>query len=259
MEEIKQKELAIAKLKGQIELLSAPRKYRGSSQDDQTANKVLEFFLKRSVSVEAEDWTRKMNQLSVWLFPQNATLPQLQLLMDELQIELGLYARPTVEIDRSCFKITCDTDAKVAAKATINEPPLSRLEQAISDAIHVRIAAPSGSGKSVLLGNLVNYLTETYLSTYDLYDPKVTDRKVWGNLTPTYYSTDCIPAFFQLAERCLDRIELCKVAAQNDEPAPVFNPEFHIIDELEFMYGLVDIMDDKRFTPKHFAKNAKIG
>ena len=102
------------------------------------------------------------------------------MLADDLQIELGLYARPTIQIEGSCFAIHCDTDAKVAVKATIKEPPLSKLEQAISDAIHVRIAAPSGSGKSVLLGNLVNYLVQTYLSTYQLYDPKVTACEVWG-------------------------------------------------------------------------------
>ncbi|PZO58066.1 MAG: hypothetical protein DCF15_05890 [Phormidesmis priestleyi] len=259
IEDLRQKDLMIAKLQGQVELLNAPRKYRGNSQDDKTANKILEFFLKRSVAVEAEDWERKLNQLIVWLYPKDAALPQLQLLMDELQQSLGLYARPSVEIDRSCFKIVCDTDAKISIKATITEPPLSRLERAISEAIHVRIAAPSGSGKSVLLGNLVNYLTENYLSSYQLYDPKVTARKVWGNLTPTYYSTDCLPALFSLAKECLKRIDLCKVAAENDKPAPDFNPEFHIIDELEFMYGLVDIIGDSAYTSKKFATNVKAG
>ncbi|MEO1390959.1 MAG: hypothetical protein AAFV85_26810 [Cyanobacteria bacterium J06634_6] len=257
MAEVHQKDLAIAELRGQVKLLSAPRKYRGSSQDDKTANAVLEFFLNKSVSVEAEDWGRKYHQLTVWLFPKDATLPQLELLMDELQQALGLYARPVVSIDRSCFKIVCDTDAKVAAKATIKEPPLSKLEQAISDAIQVRIAAPSGSGKSVLLGNMVNYLSHTYLSTYELYDPKVTAREVWGELTPTHYSTDCLPAIFSLADTCLDRINLCKKAAENDTAPPRFNPEFHIVDELEFCYGLVDISDSKDYTSKKFATNIK--
>ena len=193
------------------------------------------------------------------LFPKGGKLAELQVLADDLQIALGLYSRPSVQIDGSCFAIICDTDAKVAVKATIKEPPLSKLEQAISNAIHVRIAAPSGSGKSVLLGNLTNYLTQTYLSTYQLYDPKVTAREVWGNLTPTYYSTDCLPALFSLAEECLKRIDLCKVAAQNGKPEPLFNPEFHIIDELEFMYGLVDIFDNKDYTSKKFATNVKAG
>ena len=259
MEELKEKDLIIARLKGQVELLSAPKKYRGNSQDDGTANKVLEFFLNRGIGVEAEDWQRQYHQLKVLLFPKGGKLAELAELADDLQIALGLYARPRITIENSLFAIECDTDAKVAVKATIKEPPLSKLERAISDAIHVRIAAPSGSGKSVLLGNLVNYLTETYLSTYQLYDPKVTDREVWGNLTPTYYSTDCLPALFSLAEECLKRIDLCKAAAENNAAPPAFSPEFHIIDELEFMYSLVDIFDSKGYTPKKFAINVKTG
>ena len=259
MEEIKQKDLVIARLKGQVDLLGAPKKYRGNSQDDAIANKVLEFFLARGVAVEAEDWQRSYHQLKVLLFPKGAKLAELQALADDLQVALGLYARPVISIEGSLFAIECDTDAKVAEKATINEPPLSRLEKAISDAIQVRIAAPSGSGKSVLLGNITNYLTQTYLSSYELYDPKVTAREVWGNLTPTYYSTDCIPALFSLAETCLERINLCKTAAEIGTAAPKFDPEFHIIDELEFMYGLVDILDNKNYTSKKFAINVKTG
>lgn len=259
IEEIQKKDLVIARLKGQVELLNAPKKYRGNSQDDATANKVLEFFLNRGVAVEAEDWQRSYHQLKVLLYPKGGKLAELQVLADDLQIALGLYARPAIQIEGSCFAIECDTDAKVAIKATIKEPPLSRLERAIAEAIHVRIAAPSGSGKSVLLGNLTNYLTETYLSSYQLYDPKVTAREVWGNLTPTYYSTDCLPAVFSLAKECLKRIDLCKVAAENGNDEPEFNPEFHIIDELEFMYGLVDIIGDGAYTAKKFATNVKAG
>ena len=80
-----------------------------------------------------------------------------------------------------------------------------------------------------------------------------------GNLTPTYYSTDCLPALFSLAEECLKRIDLCKAAAEKSTAAPSFNPEFHIIDELEFMYGLVDIVDSKDYTAKKFATNVKTG
>ena len=260
MEELRQKDLAIANLKGKIELLSAPRKFRGSSQDDATSNKVIEFFIEKNVRLAVNDFDRRMDKLTVKFFPEgDTTTAHVMPLMEELQLRLGLYALPTVAVENNLITVTCQTDAKTPAKATINEPPLSRLEKAISDAIHVRIAAPSGSGKSVLLGNLVNYLTQTYLSTYELYDPKVTARQVWGNLTPTYYSTDCIPAFFSMAKTCLTRIDECKVAAQNNQPAPKFDPQFHIVDELEFMYGLVDILGNNDYTAKKFATNAKAG
>ena len=78
MEEIQKKDLIIARLKGQVELLNAPKKYRGNSQDDATANKVVEFFLNRGVAVEAEDWQRSYHQLKVLLFPKGGKLAELQ-------------------------------------------------------------------------------------------------------------------------------------------------------------------------------------
>lgn len=260
--EIQKRDLIIERLQGQVELLGAPRKFRGSSADDQIANKVLDILLSQGIRVGGDNWDRKYHQLVIWLEPMAAIKSDIESVLEDIQVRLGLYSKPTVEIDRGLYRLTLDTDkrAPIDPKVTaIPEPPLSKLENAISEAIHLRIVAPTGSGKSVLLGNVVNYLTSTYLSEYELYDPKVTARAVWGNLEPTYYGAECLYPFFGLTLTCLKRINEVIDARKANVPDPVFDPQFHIIDELEFLYGLSEVSPDKNLNPKTFKINLKTG
>jgi uncharacterized membrane-anchored protein YhcB (DUF1043 family) len=236
MEELKQKDLLIAKLKGQVELLNAPKKYRGNSHDDKTANKVLEFFLDRGIGVEAEDWQRHYHQLKVLLFPKGGKLAELALLADDLQLALGLYARPTVTIEGSCFSIVCDTDAKVAAKVEIIEPPLSKLEAVIEAANHIRIAAPTGSGKSVLLDNLL-WLSQLIWpgAKLDLLDPKYPFTE-WSGLMPTFKGADCIDGIQLIAAECDRRLSEATQIVDNGGEIPDYSPHIIAIDEQEQLY-----------------------
>ncbi|MEM9006970.1 MAG: hypothetical protein AAGE59_26010 [Cyanobacteria bacterium P01_F01_bin.86] len=260
--EIHKRDLIIQRLQGQVELLGAPRKFRGSSADDQIANKVLDILLTQGIRVGGDNWDRKYHQLFIWLEPMAAIKSDIESVLEDIQVRLGLYSKPTVEIDRGLYRLTLDTDKRAPIDpkvAKIPEPPLSKLENAISEAIHLRIVAPTGSGKSVLLGNMVNYLTATYLSEYELYDPKVTAREVWGNLEPTYYGAECLYPFFGLTLTCLKRINEVIDARKANVPDPVFDPQFHIIDELEFLYGLSEVSPDKDLNPKTFKINLKTG
>lgn len=261
-QEIHKRDLIIQRLQGQVELLGAPRKFRGSSADDQIANKVLDILLGQGIRVGGDNWDRKYHQLVIWLEPMAAVKSDIEMVLEDIQVRLGLYSKPTVEIDRGLYRLTLDTDKRAPIDpkvAKIPEPPLSKLENAISEAIHLRIVAPTGSGKSVLLGNMVNYLTATYLSEYELYDPKVTAREVWGNLEPTYYGAECLYPFFGLTLTCLKRINEVIDARKANVPDPVFDPQFHIIDELEFLYGLSEVSPDKDLNPKTFKINLKTG
>ena len=260
--EIQKRDLIIERLQGQVELLGAPRKFRGHSADDQIANKVLDILLSQGIRVGGDNWDRKYHQLVIWLEPMAAILSDIQGVLEDIQVRLGLYSKPSVEIDRGLYRLTLDTDKRAPVdhkSIEIPEPALSKLENAISEAIHLRIVAPTGSGKSVLLGNLVNFLTATYLSEYELYDPKVTAREVWGNLEPTYYGAECLYPFFSLTLTCLKRINQVIDARKANVPDPVFDPQFHIIDELEFLYGLSEVSPDKDLNPKTFKINLKTG
>lgn len=260
LEEIQQRDLVIERLRGQVEALGAPRRFKGSSADDGIANQVLDILLAHGLALSADNWDRKYHQLLIWLEPKAAVLSEIEANLEQIQLALGLYARPTVEIDRGLYKLTLDTDQKVARATDIKiiDPPLTKLEQALERAVHVRIAANTGSGKSVLLGNLVNYLTSIYTPDYQLSDPKVTAPEVWGNLQPSYYSFECLDHLFGLVGDVMTRVDAAKDAVRAGQPVPPFTPQFHIFDELEMLYGLAEVSEVKEYSPKAFKNNVKL-
>ena len=257
--EIHERDLIIERLKGMVEANSAPRKFRGSSADDQIANRVIDLLLGAGIKVHGDNWDRKYHQLILWVESEAAVTLEIESQLERIQLVLGLYNRPTVALERGLYKLTLDTEAKGTAtnKIKITNPPLSRLEAALDSSIHIRIVAPSGSGKTVLLGNLINYSANTYLDDFTLGDPKVTKPENWGNLIPTHYSRDCLPHYFGLAEIAMKRIDECADYAKRGEKHPGFEPQFHIMDELEFLYGLAEITDPKTYKPSLFKQNTK--
>ena len=268
LEELRQKDLAIARLKGQVELLAAPRMFRGSSIDDATANKVIKFFIEKKVPMEVNDFDRRMDLLIVKFFPQGeTTTAQVIPLMEELQLRLGLYALPTVAVENNLITIICQTDAKVASKLKIVEPPLSKLEKAWNEMIHGRVVSASGGGKTTFLGNCINYLVgrsgeaikgdDFAIDDYVLCDPKGTNPDNWGTLTPHYYANECLEPFFSLTKTCKDRIDEAVTSIKATRSLPNFDIQFHVFDELELLYGWSEISTNKDHTPKNFKLNAK--
>ncbi|NEP20282.1 MAG: hypothetical protein F6J97_25950, partial [Leptolyngbya sp. SIO4C1] len=191
----------------------------------------------------------------------NCDLKQVKEQLEPLQLHLGLSEAPTAEIEQGKVKLVAQLSQESApvtkTELKLVDAPLSRLEAAINDSIHLRVVAPSGSGKTVLLGNLINYLANTLQLDYVLSDPKVTDPENWGNLKPTYYSAECLVHFFSLTETALVRIDEAARWAKAGKGQPSFEPQFHILDELEFLYGLSEISGVKDFNPKMFKINAK--
>ena len=88
-------------------------------------------------------------------------------------------------------------------------------------------------------------------------DSKVTDPENWGNLTPNYYSRECLEHFFGLTETCLSRIDEAATSVKGGHGLPDFEMQFHIIDELEFLYGLSEVSKNKEHNSKLFKINAK--
>ncbi len=252
----------------QVKRLSAPKRFRRHTDRDVLGNKILSYFNQRDLKLEGEDWSERFGVVDYWLYPLGDTkVSDIKRHTEDLQARLGFLSVPKIETDSGCIKLSVQvastgtqgspTDTQAVSAMQFPEPPLSRLEQAISKAIHLRIVAPTGAGKSVLLGNVVNYLSQSYLSEYELFDPKVTAREVWGNLEPTYYGAECLSPFFSLTKTCMKRIEQVIAARKADAPDPVFDPQFHIIDELEFLFGLSEISDVREFNSKLFKLNCK--
>ena len=188
-------------------------------------------------------------------------IKQVQETLSDLQTFMGWDEIPTAKIEGGKVVITAQLSSDkspVASKdIVIVDPPLSKLEAAVNASIHLRIVSQSGGGKTTLLGNLINYLVGRISDDYTLSDPKVTDPKNWGNLKPDYFSRECLGHFFGLTETCLVRIDEAAESVKAGHGLPDFEMQFHVIDELEFLYGLSEVSKNKDHNSKLFKLNAK--
>ena len=251
------------RLTDELRRLKAPRRFQFKGLEYDAANEVQQFMAERGVILACHSVGR--NHYGSVPLHFEALSPQavvgLKANARDLQLRLGLPEEPQVEVrDGGLIEVLVQLSREAAPKKKIAiiDPPLTRLEAAIDESIHVRIAAPSGSGKSVTLGNLINYLATAFVPPHKISDPKVTDPEVWGDHKPTHYSFECLDHVYGLAADVMDRVEQAKRAVRAGEPMPSFDPQFHVIDELELVNGLVDCSDDKRFTTKAFKANVKI-
>ena len=260
--DIKSMAAELAAHKELVAKLQAPKQFKFKSLEADVANQIQQFLQARGVVLSCESIGKIHYGLTPILFePINCDLDAIKSQLEAVQLALGLIEKPTAEIDHGKIKMTVqlsqDSSPKASKEIVINDPPLGALEAAINDSIHLRIVAQSGSGKTVLLGNLINYLTEQVSSDYVLSDPKVTDPKNWGNLKPDYYSRECLEHFFGLTETCLERIDEAADSVKATGKVPPFEMQFHIIDELEFLYGLSEVSKNKEHNSKLFKLNAK--
>ena len=260
--EIKAMAAELATHKELVAKLQAPKQFKFKSFEADVANQIQQFLSARGAVMSCDSIGKIHYGLTPLYFePINCDLDAVKKQLEAVQLELGLVELPTAEIDSGKIKITVqlsqDKTPKPAKDIVISDPPLSALETAINDSIHLRIVAQSGSGKTVLLGNLINYLTEQVSNDYVLSDPKVTDPENWGNLTPNYYSRECLEHFFGLTETCLNRIDEAATSVKGGHGLPDFEHQFHIIDELEFLYGLSEVSTNKEHNSKLFKINAK--
>ena len=254
-----------AELASQKELvakLQAPKQFKFKSYEAETGNQIQQFLSARGIVLSCDSIGKIHYGLTPIYFEAiNCDAEQVRSQLEALQLHLSLVEKPSLEVEKGLLKITVqlsdDKSAKPAKDVVIVDPPLSALENAINDSIHLRIVAQSGSGKTVLLGNLINYLTQQVSSDYVLSDPKVTAPENWGNLQPTYYSRECLPHFFSLTETCLFRIDEAAQSVKAGQGMPNFEYQFHVIDELEFLYGLSEVSTVKEYNSKLFKINAK--
>lgn len=243
--------------------LQAPKHLKMRTHEANVMNDIQTFLaIERGVTLSCDSIGKIHYGLTPMFFePIGCDLKQVQEQLENLQLYLGLDEKPTAVIESGKIKLTVqlsqDKTAKPAKDITIVNPPLTKLESELNESIHARIVCQSGGGKTTLLGNLINYLTQKVSSDYVLSDPKVTAPENLGNLTPTYYSRECLDHFFGLTETCLSRIDEAATSVKAGHGMPKFEYEFHVIDELEFLYGLSEVSTNKDHNSKLFKINAK--
>ncbi|MGB3300684.1 MAG: hypothetical protein WBA76_20665 [Phormidesmis sp.] len=247
--------------KALVAKLQAPKQFKFKSLEADTGNSIQKLLADGGLHMSCDSIGRiHYGSTPIYFEPINCTASQVEKELERVQTALGLPELPTAKLIDGKIEIVVQLTKEQAPKEQMQilNPPLSKLEKAIDESVHVRIAAPTKSGKSTLLGNIANYIVNTHESTYELFDPKVTKGKIWGALTPTHYGLECVDPFFELAEACLDRIRIAADAARRKAPEPDFKKSFHIVDELELLYGLGEISEDKKHTAAAFKRNCKI-
>ncbi|NEZ68410.1 hypothetical protein D0962_37810 [Leptolyngbyaceae cyanobacterium CCMR0082] len=239
--EIHERDLIIERLKGMVEANSAPKKFRGSSADDQIANQVIDILLGAGIKVHGDNWDRKYHQLILWVESESAVTLEIESQLERIEIDLGLYKRPSVAIDRGLYKFVLDTDQKVVNKE-VPTTPLTRVEATVDNANHLRIVGPSGSGKSTWLDNVI-WLGKLLWPTANsrILDPKYPFTE-WSNLTPDFKNDECIEAITTIGDEMRERFKSANGVADkysND------SPEFRCyIEQLSYELFVIDEAQD---------------
>lgn len=199
-------------------------------------------------------------RLKVWLSIIDAPLSRAQDCLDELEAELSLWAKPRVQVSRGMHLFTLATEQEHKVLEAPNVP-LSRLENTLDNAIHVRIVGGSGSGKTVLLNNLMHYMAASMQgANVTLLDPKAVDD--WGNFTPRYWGEECVTGIVTLADSLKGRVSETVKLRKAGKPAPIYSPELFVLDEAQHNYLLAQNADDSYIkergeTAPNYAKKAK--
>lgn len=262
LDEIQERDLIIERLKGMVEANSAPKKFRGSSADDQIANQVIDILLSAGIKVHGDNWDRKYHQLVLWVEPEAAVTAEIESQLERIQLALGLYKRPAVTIDRGLYKITLDTDAK-AESNEVPSTPLTRVETTVDNANHLRIVGPSGSGKSTWLDNVI-WLGKLLWPTANsrILDPKYPFTE-WSNLTPDFKNNECISAVTAIGDEMRERFKAAnELADKHSNDSPEFKRyieqlsyELFVIDEAQDLHRRAKAADRKLCNKKNELSN----
>lgn len=238
------------------------RRFDPVGTDNIMGNRLIDALAKHGSTYGAFDKDREGHngRLKVWLTMVDAPLSRAKDALEDLEAELKLFAKPTVEVSKGMhlFTLAVEQEHKVLAAPNV---PLTRLERTLDAAIHARIVGGSGSGKTVLLSNLMHYLAASMDgANVTLLDPKAVDD--WGSFTPRYWGEECVTGITELADSLKGRVADTVSHRKAGRPAPEYDPELFVLDEAQYNYLLAQNADDSHVkergeTPPNFAKKAK--
>ena len=240
------------------------RRFDTVGTDNIIGNRLIDLLAKHGSAYGAHHHEREGHngRLKIWLKMIDAPLKRALDALDDIQAEMkpNLWDKPTVKVDRGMhlFTLATEQEHKVLAAPDV---PLSRLEKTLDKAIHVRIVGGSGSGKTVLLNNLMHYMAASMKgANVTLLDPKAVDD--WGSFTPRYWGEECVTGIVDLADSLKWRVADTVRARKAGRPAPKYDPELFVLDEAQHNYLLAQNADDSYVKERgeqapNFAKKAK--
>lgn len=238
------------------------RRFDTVGTDNVFGNRLIDYLAKHGMAYGAFAHEREGHngRLQVSLDLIDTTLEGAKKSLEDMEADLKLWAVPTVKIHsgRHIFTLATEQEHKVLAAPNV---PLTRLEKTLDSAIHARIVGGSGSGKTVLLNNLMHYMAASMEgANVTLLDPKAVDD--WGSFTPRYWGKECISGIVDLAGGLEWRVEDTVKQRKAGKSAPEYDPELFVLDEAQYNYLLAQNADDSYVkergeTAPNFAKKAK--
>lgn len=228
----------VAALHQTIQKNNNPKPFTGSDKASIVGNKLLDFFLNQGITLDAEKCETKLDSSIIWVRPRGTTIAALLSHAEAIHLYFELVDKPSITADSGCVKIVLQ-DATVKTPSVIAEPSIDRFKDALQASNHIRLTAPTDSGKSVLLDNILGVYDELFdgKQSLTLLDPKYpfTD---WNGHQPDYKGFDeCLGAMNLLQVKIDKRLEEAKRLADEGKVIPEYEPELFAIDELELLYA----------------------
>lgn len=212
--------------------------FTGSDKASIVGNKLLDYFLKQGITLDAEKAVTRLDSSVLWVRPRGTTIKALEAHLEAIQLYFELVSLPAITADSGCIKVVLQ-DATVKLPERIVEPPIKRFIEALQASNHIRLTAPTDSGKSALLDNILGIYSDIYegKQSLTLLDPKYPFTE-WAGHKPDYKGFDeCLGAMSLLQVKIEKRLSEAKDLADQGKDIPEYEAELFAIDELELLYS----------------------
>lgn len=195
----------------------------------------------------------------IWLRPRGKVLiKKIRDIAEELQLRLALESVPEFTIEDGVLRCEIKSNPSAtkrqnSSKTQLIEPPKSWFRQAIEESNHYFINGDTGSGKSTLVANLIEYVVSNIPGVIVIViDPKYPDSQwtIGGKeFTPQYRGyfrlvdstgkehPDSMDGIRSMHSEVRQRLADAGAAKIAGNPAPNRPPIFYIIDEAESLIG----------------------
>lgn len=237
----------IERLHRELATYRNPAPFRGTDKASLVGNRLLDFFMARGIVLDAEKCESKLDRSLVWVRPRGTTIEGIKDHLESLQLAFELVAKPDPKIDNGCILFNLQ-DAVIEVPTEIPEPSPERLIDALKRSNHVRINAPTDSGKSTLLDNILSAYALIHEGEMGLtlLDPKYPFTP-WNNHQPDFKGfAECLGAVTNLSRLIDERLKEARALADAGQPLPSHQPHLFAIDELEALHDDAIAADDNK-------------
>ena len=260
----------LAAQKELVAKLQAPKDFPFRSLEADTGNAIRQFLHQRGIILSC-DRIGKVHYGSTPIFFEPITCDGLKSIephLDALHLVLGLAEVPKVAIEQGKIKITVQlSQEKIPKRSPIRHISIGEVEKALLQCFHLRVSGFTGSGKSVMLNNLIGLFESDMGSKAIIFDPKV-------DFPSAQYPKNRV---YRGPKRCIENIDLIgdvvtvrqESKVQNDErgiPIPELHqqPRLFLMDEVKDIYNSANGVDEQlppkeRLYAKAFKRSVQKG